>query len=104
MRNRLAYLISIFLLASLIAKAAPLSTMVYSPIAKITSLQQDEKIDYENEKLTSYNQLKNDEFTSSYAHYPISITSSNIQFIYISSIVPYSYLKRPERPPKRDLF
>ncbi len=104
MRNVIACLISIFLLSSLTAKAAMQSNTSYSSITKVLIWDQNEKIDIEDGDPTTYDQLKNDEFVNSYYHHPVSISSSNIQFKPINSIIPSSYLERPERPPRKDLF
>ncbi len=102
MRNSIAYLIFILLLSTTIAKASTISSKVSSPILKSSALEQ--KIDVDDEKPITYEQLKNDEFMSPHHHNLITIASRNLLFTYLAAVIPSSYLKIPKRPPQEHLF
>jgi len=104
MRNSIVFMISIVLLSTLIAKVSAISITNASPISKSLGIEQNEKIDVEEEKLTTYDQLKNDElmFLHYHSHFPVAELS--VLFVYLSPILPSSYLKTPKRPPQTKLF
>lgn len=102
----IVYLFPILLLSTVIAKVSYTSSSDSYSFTFQKNLESDknEKIDTEEEKKSTQDQLKNSEFIYIYNSHRFSVVSSKFSFTYLLATIPVSDLEMPERPPQKEVI